>query len=171
MQINFWLRCQVLVLVVGANILIASSTIAAEQVALKYRIFRESISVNELSTFAETGKLSTSLRANLELAKQDPKMVRWYLSQTVQANPAFLDRVLNSGIGDVMLDQLSQVIHTPSHRADLQALRSALILCASRDGNVSLIKTIQIYPSTQVEVEGDRLESAYVQLRRLRGNP
>ncbi|MEI2579791.1 alpha/beta hydrolase [Scytonema sp. PRP1] len=32
---------------------------------LKYRIFRESLSVEELSTFAETGKLSRSLQINL----------------------------------------------------------------------------------------------------------
>jgi len=41
----------VLVLAVSADILLSSSSaIAAEQVVLKYRIFRESISVEELTT-------------------------------------------------------------------------------------------------------------------------
>lgn len=140
---------------------------AAEQVVLKYRIFREAISVKELSTFAETGELSTSLRINLALARQDPKAIRQYLTQPVRVKVVFLDRVLNSPVGNVILDQISQVIHTPSRQADRQALRSALILSASRDGQISLIETIQNYPTQQVEVEGDRLESAYRQLRRL----
>jgi len=60
----------VLVLAVSADILLSSSSaIAAEQVVLKYRIFRESISV-ELTTFAETGELSTSLRLNFALATE-----------------------------------------------------------------------------------------------------
>lgn len=142
---------------------------AAEQVVLKYRIFRQSISVKELSTFAETGELSKSLRINLALARQDPKAVRQYLTQPVRVNVVLLDRVLNSPVGNVILDQIGQVIHTPSRRADRQALRAALVLSASRDGQISLIETIQNYPSSEVEVEGDRLESAYRQLRRLGG--
>jgi len=60
-----------LVLMLNASILLSSnSAIAAEQVVLKYRSFRESISVEELSNFAETGELSTSLRLNLALARQ-----------------------------------------------------------------------------------------------------
>ena len=34
---------------------------AAEKVILKYRFLRESVSVPELTTFAETGELSSSL--------------------------------------------------------------------------------------------------------------
>lgn len=164
------------VLIISVSILLFSSSgllfeppvvNAAEQVVLKYRIFREAISVKELSTFAETGELSTSLRINLALARQDPKAIRQYLTQPVRVKVVFLDRVLNSPVGNVILDQISQVIHTPSRQADRQALRSALILSASRDGQISLIETIQNYPTQQVEVEGDRLESAYRQLRRL----
>ena len=143
---------------------------AAEQVVLKYRIFRKSISVKELSTFAETGELSRSLQTNLASARQDPKAVRQYLAQPVMVKVVFLDRVLNSPVGNVILDQIGQVIHTPSRQANRQALRAALVLSASRDGQVSLIEAIQNYPSSEVEVEGDRLESAYRQLSRLGGS-
>lgn len=159
----------VLVLVASVSILLVSSrAIAAEQVVLKYRIFRESISVEELSTFAETGELSKSLRINFALARQDPKAIRQYLTQPVKVNVVFLDRVLNSPVGNVILDQVSQVIHTPSRGADRQAMRSALVISA-RDNNITLLETIQNYPTSQVQVEGDRLESAYRQLRRLEG--
>jgi len=132
----------------NASILLSSnSAIAAEQVVLKYRSFRESISVEELSNFAETGELSTSLRLNLALARQDPRQIRQYLTQPVQVNVILLDRVLNSRIGNFVLDEVSQTVHTPSRQVDRQALRSALVLSASGDSNITLIETIQNYPT------------------------
>ncbi|WP_193197806.1 alpha/beta hydrolase [Nostoc sp. MG11] len=168
------MRCQflalrrVLVLVLTTCLLIFSApAFAAERMVLKYGIFRESLSVEELSTFAQTGELSRSLRVNLALARQNPRAIRQYLTQPVKVNPVFVDRVLNSPVGNVILDQISEVIHTPSRRADRQAIRAALVLSASQDGQVSLIEIIENYPTTEVEADGDRLESAYRQLRRL----
>lgn len=152
------------------------SALAAEKVVFKYRIFRQSISVEELSTFAQTGDLSSSLRVNLALARQDPKVIRRYLTEPIAVNPVLLDRVLNSPAGNFILDEISQAIHTPSRRADRQALRAALVLSAARnypqssaksDRHISLIEVIQNYPAAEVEVEGDFLERAYRQLRQL----
>lgn len=170
MRLRFLSLGRTLVLVATAGVLLlSSSALAADRVVLKYRIFSQSISVKELSTFTETGELSNSLRINLALARQDPKAIRRYLTDPVRVNAVFLDRVLNSPVGNFILDQISQVIHTPSRRADRQALRGALVLSASRDNTITLIETIQNYPTSQLEVEGDRLESAYLQLSRLGG--
>ncbi len=79
----------------------------------------------------------------------------------------FLDKVLNSQIGNIILDRISQVISTPSQRANRQALRAALVLSANQDGQVSLIEMIKNYPTNEVEVDGDRLQGSYRQLRRL----
>lgn len=160
-----------LFLVITICLLLSSVPVkAAERVVLKYRIFRESLSVEELSTFAETGKLSRSLQVNLALARQDPKLIRKYLSQPVKVDPVILDRVLNSPVGNPILDQLSQVIHTRSQKANRQALRSALVLSANVDKEMTLIEIMQNYPTSAVEVDGERLESAYRQLARLQGN-
>jgi Alpha/beta hydrolase of unknown function (DUF1400) len=143
---------------------------AAEKVVLKYRVFRESLSVKELTNFADNGKLSIPLRVGFKLAQQDPNKVRRYLTNPVKVNPIILDRVLNSPVGNVVLDQISEVIHTPSRKADRQAMRSALVLSASEDSDIKLIEVIKNYPGTEVEVDGDRLEKAYNQLRRLQGS-
>lgn len=150
----------------------SGSALAAEKVVLTYRIFRQSISVEELSTFAQKGELSSSLRVNLALARQDPKVIRRYLTESVTVNPVLLDRVLNSPVGNIVLDEISQAIHTPSRRADRQALRAALVLSAAQDRNISLIEVIENYPAAEVIVDGDRLERAYRQLRQFeRGLP
>lgn len=170
------LRRSLLLSVIIALSLSNGSAFAAETVLLKYRIFRESIAVKDLTTFAQTGELSTSLRVNLALAKQQPKTIRKYLTESVAVSPVLLDRVLNSPIGNVILDQISEAIHTPSRTADRQALRAALVLSASSDRNgsgaknsISLIEAIQNYPTSEVEVEGEVLERAYLQLRQLAG--
>lgn len=171
------MRCQFLsvyrglILVISIYFLLSGvPAFAAESVVLKYRIFRESISVQELSTFAQTGKLSTSLRINLALARQNPQAIRQYLTEPVKINPVILDKVLNSRIGNVILDQLTQVIHTRSRQADKQALRAALVVSATKDRQITLIEVIENYPTPEIEVEGDRLESAYRQLRRFQEN-
>lgn len=169
MRLRFLVLGWALVLVASANILLTSSALAADQVVLKYLIFRESLSVEELTTFAETGELSTSLRINFALARQDPKLIRSNLTEPVKVNPVFLDRVLNSPIGNVVLDEVSQVIHPPSRRANRQALRSALVISASRDREITLIEVIQNYPTAVVEVEGERLESVSRVLHQLEG--
>lgn len=151
-------------------ILQTGSAFAADSMVLKYRIFRESVSVQELSTFAESGKLSNVLKINLALARQNPDAIRKSLTEAVTVNPVILDRVLNSLVGNVILDQISEVVHTPSPQADRQALRDALVLSTNKDRQISLIEIIENYPTSKIEVEGDRLESAYLQLRRLQGN-
>jgi len=158
------------VLAVGitAGMLLSSSNaIAAEQVVLKYRILREKISVRELTRLTETGTLSPTLAAYLKLAGKNPQDIRQPLTQVVKVNPLLLDRVLNSWVGNTVLDQVSQAIHTPSNQANRQALRAAISLSANRDGQLTLMEVLQNYPTREVEVEGDRLVGAFRQLNRL----
>ena len=130
---------------------------AADSVVLKYRFLRETVSVAELTTFAETGELSRSLRAYLRMAGKEPAELRRTLTQEVQVNPTRLYRVLNTAPGEFLLDQASQVIHTPSNRANRQSLRAALVGSALPNGKITLIETLQKYPTPEVHVEGDRL--------------
>jgi hypothetical protein len=141
-----------------------SPAIAAEKVVLKYGIFRGSVPVSELKDFAETGKASPALQFYLKATRRDPQEVRQALTQEVKVNPLLLSRVLNSQAGEGLLDQVSQVVHTPSGQSDHQALRSALILSAAEDGKITLIEAMQNYPTSEVQVEGKRLVLASRQL-------
>ncbi|KAB8332821.1 alpha/beta hydrolase [Scytonema tolypothrichoides VB-61278] len=71
---------------------------------------------------------------------------------------------MNNPIGEFLVDQIGQTIHTPSSEANPQALRSALVLSASKDNKLSLIEIIQNYPTPEVYVEGERLVRTYEQL-------
>lgn len=166
LRIPGWRRALVVVLMTGI-LLNSSNAIAAEQVVLKYKVLREKISVRELTRLTETGIPSPALAAYLKLAGKEPQDIRQPLTQVVKVNPLLLDRVLNSWVGNAVLDQMSQAIHTPSNRANRQALRAAISLSAQRDGELTLIEVLQNYPAQEVEVEGDRLVEAFRQLSRL----
>lgn len=142
---------------------------AAESVVLKYSFLQERISVRELSTFAKTGELSTKLRVYLALAKREPKDLRRALTQEVPANPNLLYQVLNSFVGELLLDRVSEVVHTPSNRANRESLRSALVSSALRDNKITLIETLENYPTPEVHVEGERLAEAAQRMVRVLG--
>ena len=139
---------------------------SADRVVLKYSAFRRSLSVKELTTFAETGKLSSSLRRNFQTIGQDPDETRELLNAPISVDVVFLDNVLHSPIGTKVLDRVAEIIHTPSSGADRQALRGALLISASDDGTMTLLEIMQNYPTQDVEVEGARLIEAYTQLSR-----
>lgn len=153
-------------LIATAGVLFYSnSAIAAQSVVFTYGPFRESLSVDELATFAQTGEASSSLRTFLDQTRQNPQAVRNTLTRELNASPVTLDRTLNSQIGKYLLDQIGYSIHTRSNQANRQALRSALVISASKDNKVSLIEVIQNYPTSEVIVEGQRLLRTYSQLR------
>ncbi|MCA1991083.1 MAG: alpha/beta hydrolase [Coleofasciculus sp. S288] len=142
---------------------------AADSVVLRYRFLRETVSVAELTTFAETGELSSSLRTYLRMAGREPEELRRTLIQEVQVDPILLYRVLNSPPGEVLLDRVSQVIHTPTNRANRQSLRGALVSSALSDGTITLIETLQNYPTPEVHVDGDRLVEVVQSINRVLG--
>ena len=157
-------------LAVAAVLLSGIPSEAAESVVLKYGFLRESISVPELSTFAKTGELSSSLGAYLKMANQEPDDLKQVLTEKVEVDPILLSKVLNSFVGEMLLDFVSNVIQTPSGRASRQSLRGALVSSALPDGNIALIEVLENYPTSELHVEGDRLAEIYNSLNSVIGS-
>lgn len=143
--------------------------IAAEQAVLKYGPFERSLSVAELTTLAEQGEASPTLERYLNRSGQSAEDVQRILTREVPVDVRVLDRVLNSPLGDLALNQLTEAIYPPSGRRRNAAMRSALVLSASEDNHVSLIEVIQNYPTRAVHIDGNRLASAYAEISRLSG--
>jgi len=130
---------------------------AAEQVTFKYQSLRQSISVEELTTFTATGQASPKLEIYLKSALVDPKEIRQSLANQVSISPTALEQFLNSWIGKVILDEVSQIIQTGPGQPSKQALQSALILSVEKDSQFSLIEVFQNYPAPEVQIDIDRL--------------
>lgn len=155
-----WLFSGFLLASVG-NFALAGRIHAAESVILQYGILQGSISVEELSTFARDGELSSSLKSYLRLSNTKPEDLQRLLTQEVDVDGVSLSRALNSIPGEILLDRVGTIIRTSSGRASRQALRAALVNSALSDDQITLIEVIENYPTDEVYVEGDRLADAY----------
>lgn len=133
-----------------------SPALANKSLVLQFGPFGRSISMTDLTRFAETGELSRGWRFFFNVAGVNPENVRTALNQEVSVGLKVLDRRLNSLLGEFLLYQVGQVVHTPSKTANIQALRSAAILSAS-DNRLSLLEILQRYPTRQVHLNGVRL--------------
>ncbi|WP_324127249.1 alpha/beta hydrolase [Cyanobacterium sp. uoEpiScrs1] len=134
---------------------------AADKIILKYNVLRESICISELSTLANTGEISYSLKAYLKMANKQPEDLRRILNQNMDVDPVFLSKVLRSFAGDFVLDEVGQVIHSPSRRANRESLRGALVTSALSDRNIRIIEILENYPTSEIHVEGDHLAKIY----------
>jgi hypothetical protein len=148
-------------LLLALSLVNALPATAAERVILKYKILRESISVEDLSALAREGEVSSSLNRYLKMANTQPEELQEALNEEIKVDAVSISKFLNSYPGEFLLDGASEVIHTPSKSASRQSLRGALVTSAVPDNNVRLIEVIENYPTREVDIEGDRLVELY----------
>ncbi len=137
------------------------SAIAAEKIVMKYGPIRRSLPVEDLRTLSDTGKTSRKLRRYLKLAKQSPDALRTRLNKPVAMSVVTLDSRLNSLGGRLLLDEAGRYIHPPGQQGSRQALRSALVLSAADDNQITLIESLENYPTTEVEVDVEKSVALY----------
>ncbi|MBF2046023.1 MAG: alpha/beta hydrolase [Elainella sp. C42_A2020_010] len=133
------------------------STNADKRIVLTFGPFRPSITLGELAQFAATGELSRGWRFYFNVANVDQDSVRRALSQTINLNASFLDRSLNTVLGEFVLYEVGQLVQTPSGTANIQALRAALVLSTLEDNQLSLLEFLENYPLQQIQLNGLRL--------------
>ena len=138
-------------------LLFSSTANAAEKVVFTYKQFGQSLTVDELETFAETGKASSQLKFFLNVSGQDPEAARKFMTKEVKVKLRTADRLLHILPGEYALFQAGQIFQTPSKKANLQAFRSAVILSLSDDNRISFLEFLQRYPTQEFVVDGFKL--------------
>jgi hypothetical protein len=91
------------------------------------------------------------------LAQIDREALQQLLTQEVAVNLSVVDHTLNSSLGERILSYIGQIVHTPSRRANVQALRSAIVSSAQNDGRLSLLELLRHYPSDEIYVDINQL--------------
>ena len=112
-----------------------------------------SISTDELKTFVETGELPRSWPLYTKIAGLDREEFRNVLVSEFELNLMDLDGFLHSLPGEYALFQLGRIAHTPSRRANIQALRAAILLSAADDNKGTLLEILKNYPARQLVVD------------------
>lgn len=160
-----WFRPMAIALV-SAGIAIAltpNQAFGSEKIIFTYDAFTQSIPLEELQDFADTGEVSPSLDTLLSHGKQNPFFIRWILRQEFPADNKLIANLLNTAPGEYVLSQTGAVVSSKAERANVKALRGALLASAKDNNLVSLIELLENYPTKDVYVNGKILA-------RLRGN-
>lgn len=134
--------------------ILTKPVIAAEQLYLTYGPIGRSIPIEDLRTFADTGRTTSQLRWYLRFANLDTEVFRRVLTQEVAISLETLDTITYTLPGEFALFQVSQVIHTRHRLANIQALRGALLVSASDGNRISLLEFLENYPTPGVYVDG-----------------
>jgi hypothetical protein len=166
MGLSIWLSKSMLFLALSTGLILCNSEVkAAEKVVLKYSVLQVPISVSELETFAKTGQMSPPLALLLTQSKQNPDTVRQALTKPIKVNYNLVKDNLKSTPAKLILDQVGQVIHpSTNQRDDRDALGNAVLKSLEKDNELTLLEVMQNYPTSEIQVEGDRLVEAYTQL-------
>jgi len=127
---------------------------AAERVVLITGAFRRSIPIAEFETLASTGQGTGLLGDLLRLGKQNPKTVGKLLNEKVTLPVPLVSRLLNTRIGEAVLDRVAVIVHPTRSREDgIPALRSAVVLgIAEGDGQLSAMGFLRAYPTREMAV-------------------
>ena len=139
---------------------------AAEEIIVSYGALSQSVKVKDLSTFAQTGEMSASIRFLTDIADQNPQQMRQILNRDLGVGIVFLSDILNSSPGEYGLSEIGKVVHTKSRRANVESLRGALLISAI-DNKVSLLELFQNYPTQQIYIDGDQLSQRAKMLKKV----
>jgi hypothetical protein len=149
-----------------ALLLTATPGQAAQEVVFRYGILRQRLAVSELTDFAQGKETSPVMQRYLNRTNSDPAEVRRILNEPITMDPSLLDRLLKNPAGNLMLNELGQMIQTPDNQENPEALRTALVKSATADNQVTLLETIQNYPTDEIHLDVKRMIRTYSRVRK-----
>ena len=157
-RIRWFREAKITIMLASATIALGSNRVlASEEVIFTYGGATQSVAIEELQTFVETGETSSSINFLLSVSNQKPSLMRQILKHELPANFELVSYLLNTVPGEYVLSQTGNVVGSKSQRANVTALRGSLIRSANDDGLVSLIEVLEHYPTEQVYVNGKTL--------------
>lgn len=127
---------------------------AADNLVFVSGAFRRSIAVDDIEYLATTGKARGLLADLLRLSRQKPEEVSKLLNQSVNLPLVLVSRLLNTRIGEALLDRLARILYPlNAPEVGVPALRSATVLGIDQNtGTLSPISFLRAYPNRNLEV-------------------
>ena len=127
---------------------------AADNLVFVSGAFKRSIPVSDLEHLASTGEARGLLGDVMKLAKQEPDKVADMLNASMSLPIVLVSRLLNTRIGEAILERLAQVIYPLKvPEVGLPALRSGIVLgLRDGDGSLSALTFLRAYPNRDMEV-------------------
>ncbi len=161
MAIKFWTsrRLKYVAILVGTALLqslwLALPGFSAEQVFINYGPLERSIAVEDLQTYARTGKLTNELESfGRYFTPEQLQQFRDGLTLSADIDVVTVAQFLYTPQGEAILDALGEVVQTAGRQNGARAIRAALILAAADpDGGFKLLNILKHFPTQGVRID------------------
>jgi hypothetical protein len=128
--------------------------IGAERISLSYGALRQTVSIGQLETYADTGKISDDLAMYVRLAPSEQlTRLRQILLLRIPVNTNRIAPFLSSPMGEQLLQHLASLIGHNASEFNSVALRAALMQAASDPDGLTLLNVLRQFPTEQVEID------------------
>ncbi|WP_198013446.1 alpha/beta hydrolase [Thalassoporum mexicanum] len=160
------LRNCLFVMPLVAGLTMPSIAKAADKITFRFPPIEQSIQVDELREFADTGKQSSTLKTVLNQTDLDPDEIQEMLATELDLNEhgvslRVAERLLNTYVMELVLKDVGRVFHPPRvDTATVQALRGAIVTSLADDNKISLIEFLEQYP-TVLQIEGGEIDAIF----------
>lgn len=161
----------VVLIPVIATLTFSTKAVAIDQLMVKYRGLNVAVTLTELVDFANTGTVSKQLNSIFQIANATPqniKTAREIFSYKVKVDPRFLDDLLNSYYGKLVLGEVSKFVTPGSDTGKAVQDVISTIRTSTQDGNVSLLEIAQNYKGTNaIMIDGEKVVQLYQDAMRI----
>lgn len=172
---RLWQLLGGLCLTAGTVLATHSVADAAQTLVISYGPLNATVGIADLEALVQTGETSADLQFYLNLAGLDPNLIRDVLKMELGANTRFVEDLLNSNSGNQLLAEMSEVIHLPPNRPDIQVLKSSdqryrdpsdsenqaalklALMKAADDRQLTILEVLQHYPTQRVYLDAAKL--------------
>jgi predicted dienelactone hydrolase len=130
---------------------------AAERISLYYGPLGRSFSLTDLETFADTGELHGTLKFFLSrFSPERRSQIQTVLKSPFPVKATMFDRFAYTSSGERLLQEIGDIVQSPSRQNGMRGLRSAMTLAADNPAGVSILSFLQQFP-TDIRVDVQRL--------------
>ena len=134
---------------------------SAERIFLYKGNFSRIIEIKELNEFIATKKATKKLQTLIKITNQNNKDFHKLLSYEIEVPIKASSRILNSKIGNVFLNRLSEVVYPnklSNTKTSTKAIRSAIIISSYKNNEkINLIDFFNEYPNKNIAIDLDAL--------------
>ncbi len=141
---------------------------SAERIFASFLSFEQSVSVQSLETFVETGQITGDFIPYARyISPEQRPFLQNALQQKLDISPIAISQFLYSDIGELMIRRVAQVIRPKSNQGGFYALRGAIIVAAADPKGLTVLNFLKHYPIQGLKIDLDEGLAVFSQIRGL----
>jgi len=140
---------------------------AAERISLSYGLLERTITLETLQAFAEEDEVPRELRSYTRyFTPEQLEQFRQLLRTRFELSPVAISHFLYTDQGEVILQQLGEVVRTEAGLSGARALRSALVMAAFDEEGLTPLTVLEHFPLEGLTIDVTQTSAIVTQVQR-----